>query len=82
MDASTKDIIVKSINKKCSVEDFYKGMIYAKSLRNKISHINCNVLVSIEVSKNDQIYLNNQDSFKLINVCEILDKISGEEKYI
>ena len=77
-----KKLIIKTINKKCSLVNYQRGIIYAKCLRNKISHIDWSIIGEIEIKKSDQKYLDNKTSFYLIDAMKILDEISGNEKYI
>ena len=74
--------LIETINKKCSINNYKKGLIYAKSLRNKISHIDWSIIGKIEINKNDQEKVGGKKYFYLKDAVNILDEISGNEKYI
>lgn len=76
-----KGILVKTINKKLSREEYQKGIIYAEIIRNKISHIDWNIFGEFEVKKSRTKNLRNEASFFLKNVIDFLDAASGKEKY-
>ncbi|MGL4343169.1 MAG: hypothetical protein ACRCRZ_01180 [Metamycoplasmataceae bacterium] len=80
LDEDKKISIVNNINKKCSVENYNKGLIYTILLRNRISHINWNFFIPIKINEKYSKIIGNE--FYLKDVITILDEISGEEKYI